>query len=239
MLTESTHYVFHYDENSYAEKNIDHIIQTQEACYEYICSVLHVTPDFKIHYYLCDTPEMVGKYYGDLHGDEEYEPCNGFANIPNEIYAVYNEKVQCIGFHEDAHLISYLINRPTSGFIREGLAMFFDQKWWSISNLEWVQYYLSKDMVLSITEYLRDDIFYEHDCTITYPIAGFFTEYLILTYGIEKYIKMYSYVGKIQDAFQYAYGLESDEIDIRFKKYLQLFKVDPIVMKRIEILLSE
>jgi len=33
-------------------------------------------------------------------------------DLPNEIYAVYNDKVKCIGFHEDAHIISYNIAVP-------------------------------------------------------------------------------------------------------------------------------
>ena len=133
---ETRHYIFNYNKNSKAGKDVIAIAKYQESCLKYICSVLRIYPDFKIEYYLCDTPEEVGHIYGDD------EPCNGFTDLPNKIYAVYNDEVQCIGFHEDAHVISYLINRPNSCAIREGLAMYFDRKWWGIQNLDWTGYFI-------------------------------------------------------------------------------------------------
>lgn len=124
---ESKHYVFHYMPGSQAELDIVKIAAEQEVCFQYICNVLDLEPSFKIKYYLYNTPEELGRIYGDN------EPCNGFAKMPDEIYAVYNETVKCIGFHEDAHIISYTINRPDSPAIREGLAMYFDRKWWGDS----------------------------------------------------------------------------------------------------------
>lgn len=119
----SEHYDFHYVIGSNAERDIKKIVMIQENCFEDICKFLNVYPTFKIQYFLLETPELVGEIYGD------HDPCNGVANPPNEIYAVYNKKVKCIGYHEDAHIISYLINRPYSNFIREGLAMYFDKTW--------------------------------------------------------------------------------------------------------------
>lgn len=101
---ESENYIFHYGADTKAEQDIGKIVAYQESCFQYICSVLQVKPGFKLEYFLCDSPEEVGRVYGDN------EPCNGFAAPPNKIYAVYNEDVQCIGFHEDAHLISFTIN---------------------------------------------------------------------------------------------------------------------------------
>ncbi|MDY0373276.1 MAG: hypothetical protein RBQ86_04080, partial [Candidatus Izemoplasmatales bacterium] len=102
----SEHYNFHFVKDSLAEIDINKIACIQEKCYKEISSFLNVFPTFKIDYFLLDTPELVGEIYGDN------DPCNGFANPPNEIYAVYNEKVKCIGYHEDAHIISYILNKP-------------------------------------------------------------------------------------------------------------------------------
>ena len=104
---ESRHYIFHFGEATKAERDIESIAAYQESCFQHICAVLGVTPEFKIEYYLCDSPEEVGRIYGDN------DPCNGFASPPNKVYAVYNEHIQCIGFHEDAHLISYVITALT------------------------------------------------------------------------------------------------------------------------------
>ncbi len=102
------HYVFNYNADSKAEEDISKISRLQESCFGYICNVLKTEPTFKIEYYLCETPEEVGRLYGDN------EPCNGFASSPNEIYAVYNEKTKCVGFHEDDHIISYTVRHRMS-----------------------------------------------------------------------------------------------------------------------------
>lgn len=90
---ETEHYTFHYGANTAAERDIEKIAALQESCFSHICAVLGLTPDFKIEYFLCDSPEEVGRICGDD------EPCNGFADLPSRIYAVYNETVQCVGFH--------------------------------------------------------------------------------------------------------------------------------------------
>ena len=145
---ESEHYIFHYGANTKAEQDISEIAAYQESCFRYICDVLNVTPNFKIEYFLCDSPEEVGRIYGDN------DPCNGFAAPPDKIYAVYNEQVQCIGFHEDAHIISYTVNRPDCPAIREGLAMYFDRKWWGIQNLDWTGHYLNTGRYVPVDKML-------------------------------------------------------------------------------------
>lgn len=184
---ETSNYIFYYQENSTAEKDISKIAQLQQSCFEYICNVLQVTLNFKIEYYLCETPDDVGRIYGDN------EPCNGFACSPNKIYAVYNEGTKCIGFHEDAHIVSYTINTPNVTAIREGLAMYFDKKWWGIQNLDWTGYFIKTGKYVSINDLLDDEIFYSIDCSIAYPIVGAFTEWLISSYGIDKYLQFYKY----------------------------------------------
>lgn len=185
IVKSSEHYDFHYLKGSVAEKDIEKIIKLQEKCYEEICSRLKIQPNFKIQYYLLDTPELVGEIYGDN------EPCNGFASAPDTIYAVYNKEVKCIGHHEDAHIISYTINRPNSNFIREGLAMYFDKTWWGKENIQWVKLFLEENKYISIVNLLSNTIFFQHSDEITYPIAGAFTEFLINYYGMGKYLVMY------------------------------------------------
>ena len=223
LKTETAHYVFRYNENSKAEQDIREITAYQEACFEHICSMLKVVPQFKLEYYLCDSPEEVGRFCGELCGD--YEPCNGFADSPNKIYAVYNEKIQCIGFHEDAHLISYIINRPECVAIREGLAMYFDQTWWGISNLEWTAYFLKTGKYISVALLFDDEAFYSEDCAITYPIMGAFTEWLVKILGIEKYLQFYKYVD-VKVGLQETYQMTAEELDTDFEKYVSHHELD-------------
>ena len=228
---ETDHYIFHYNAGTRAEHDILKIAAQQEACFVYICSVLQAHPDFKIEYFLCDSPEEVGHIYGDD------EPCNGFAAPPDRIYAVYNEKVQCIGFHEDAHIISYTLNRPDCPAIREGLAMYFDRKWWSIQNMDWVSCYLKTDRYISVDKLMDKEFFFGIDCTVSYPIMGAFTDYLIAAYGREAYLDLYRRQD-MRKAMKEVYGKSPEELDRDFTNYVRLFKTDPEIEKRIARLLD-
>ncbi len=222
---ESEHYLFFYEADSPAERDIEGIASCQEACFRHICAVLGVRPDFKLRYYLCGTPEEVGRIYGDN------EPCNGFAAPPDTVYAVYNDAVQCIGFHEDAHLLSYLINRPDCPAVREGLAMYFDRKWWGISNWDWTGFYLKQGRYLPVDSMLDRKAFFSEDCSVTYPIMGAFTEYLISSYGIGHYLRFY----KRKDmaaAMTEVFGKTPAELNREFSDYVKLFRMDPVVMER-------
>ena len=186
LIKRSTeHYEFYFYKESIAERDIDKIIKIQESCYNEICTFLDVKPNFKIQYYLLDAPEKVGEVYGDN------EPCNGFASPPDTIYAVYNDEVRCIGHHEDAHIISYTINRPQSNYIREGLAMYFDKVWLGKSNEVWVREFVEKGEYVSISNLLTKQGFFSYPESVTYPITGAFTKYLIESYGVELYLTLY------------------------------------------------
>lgn len=229
---ESEHYIFHYGANTKAEQDIAEVTTYQESCFRYICDVLGVIPEFKIEYFLCDSAEEVGRIYGDN------DPCNGFAAPPNKIYAVYNEQVQCIGFHEDAHIISYTVNRPDSPAVREGLAMYFDRKWWGIQNLDWTIFYLKTGRYIPVDKLLDKAFFFEQDCTITYPIMGAFTDWLIATYGAERYMWMY----KQQDmalAMMQVYKQTPAEMNKAFTDYVRLFRNDEVLERRMTDLLGQ
>lgn len=233
---ETKNYRFNYNENSKAERDILEIAKYQESCYEYICNVLKIEPNFKIEYFLCDSSEEVGRIFGDAYGD--YEPCSGFVDLPNKIYAVYSDALQCIGFHEDAHVISYLINRPNSCAIREGLAMYFDRKWWGIQNLDWTGYFIKMNQFVSIDQLLDDDVFFSYDCTITYPIMGAFTDWMISTYGIECYLKFYKQENT-KDAIKQIYNKTPKEMNQFFIDYINLFRIDEVVEQRMDALFKE
>lgn len=224
---ETENYIFHFREGSTAERDIVKIARLQEACFAYITRILKTMPDFKIEYFLCETPEDVGRVYGDD------EPCNGFTALPNKIYAVYNETVQCVGFHEDAHVISYLINRPDSRAVREGVAMYFDRKWWGIENLDWTGYFIRTGRYIPVKDLLDDEVFSSADCAVTYPIAGAFTQWLISSYGIEKYLQFYRYENPAE-ALPLVYGQTAEALGNAFADYAQLFRIDEVVEQRME-----
>lgn len=222
LTKESTNYIFHFKNNSLAEKDINKIINLQENCYDFIIRFLDIKMERKINYYLCTTPEEVGEIYGDN------EPCNGFACEPDKVYAVYNDNVKCVGFHEDAHLISYNLAIPPQTFIREGLAMFFDKVSLKIDNYAWVKLFINNKMYIDINKLIINDNFYKFSDLITYPIAGAFTEFLILLFGKEKYINFYSSLDKnnLHSKFFENFEISLDDANTRFINYISSIKID-------------
>lgn len=214
---ETKNYVFHYHAGSLAERNLKSIIEGQESCHKCICDVLNVRMDKKINYFLCSTREEVGELYGDN------DPCSGFARMPDEIYAVYNEKTKCLGYHEDVHMISYYtMARPEPNFIREGLAMHFDKTWWGIPNEAWIQVYMEKGLYVPITSLLTSDGFFSCSDTLTYPIAGAFTGYLIEVFGIECYKDYYNKPSKdYEKDFYLSFNRSMNEVEENFKEYIK------------------
>ena len=229
---ETEHYIFNYEGATSAERDIEQIAACQEVCFQHICRVLGVTPAFKIEYFLCDSPEEVGRIYGDD------EPCNGFTAPPDRIYAVYNDQVKCIGFHEDAHIISYTVNRPDCPGIREGLAMYFDRKWWGIQNFDWTVYFLKHGRYLPVDSLLDKKTFFDGNCSITYPIMGAFVDYLITTYGIAAFMAVYSQQD-IPKAMEQVYYRSPRELNRDFTAYVRLFSLDVALEERMTKLLSE
>lgn len=217
---ESKNYIFNYNEGSVAEKQLEKIINIQETCFEFICNTLEVNMPCKINYYLCDSPEQVGEIFGDN------EPCNAFACEPNNIYAVYNEEIKCIGFHEDAHVISYnTLSIPPQTFIREGLAMFFDKGYLGIPNYNWVNYFIDNNLYVNITKLVDNEEFKKVNFVITYTIAGAFTEYLLLSFGIDTYKEFYSNLNDdIEGSFQKAFKNSLEDMENNFLNYLKSLK---------------
>lgn len=190
LLYQSPHYDFHYRPESCAQRDILQIADIQEVCYREITAALNIVPDFKIHYFLLDTPEEVGEVYGDN------DPCNGFARYPDLIFAVYNDSVKCIGMHEDTHLISYIPGLSPYAFLREGLAMYMDKTWWDIPNAQWVRDFLETGTYIPFERLFENENFFEISDTISYPIAGAFTDFLIQCLGMQNYLKTIYYSDK-------------------------------------------
>lgn len=211
----SAHYDLHFFPGSLAEKEIESIAEKQEGCWAAITETLGITPPFRIQYYLLDTPEEVGRVYGDN------EPCNGFASPPDTVFAVYNGKVKCIGMHEDTHLISYVRKRPDPAFLREGLAMYMDRVWWSRPNEDWVRDFLTDGRCLSVPALLENDCFYSYSDAITYPIAGAFTRFLAEKLGMREYLEQVYYSEQpAQAAIEAALNLPPQEWDEAFSAWL-------------------
>ena len=213
--SQSEHYVYYYRPNSFAARQIEQIKQFQEESYDKITHLLGVKPAFFIRYVLCESSEEVGRVYGDN------EPCNGFADLPDTVFAVYTENVRCIGPHEDTHLIAALIGRPSSVFVREGIAMYMDEAWWGRANTLWVKEFIGSGKYISVGDLLDNEAFWNLPDEITYPIAGAFTLWLIETIGMEAYLSSIYVTGEqSRERMEAVMGAGMDELDQRFREWI-------------------
>lgn len=181
------HYTFHFKPDSFTEKHIRDVAEEQEHCFLRITTLLNIPFHDTIQYFLTDSPEENGRIIEELFG--EYVPGNGFAIGPDNVFAVYNGQIRCIGAHEDTHLISYAYCDPTCTFLSEGLAMFTDGEWWGKPNTEWVKEFLKDGRYRSVFALADDDTFWNEPCEITYPIAGAFTAFLIERLGASAFLE--------------------------------------------------
>ncbi len=227
-LYETEHYRFFFEAGSLAEKDIIQISEIQEEVYEHVASFLQVTFPSKINYHFYHTPDEVGNQYGDN------EPCNGFTRYPNDIYAVYNDKVKCIGAHEDTHIISYQINRPDCAFIREGLAMKADGVWWGVDNEMWCRYYMDTNEYLAIGLLFQNEYFFANGCEITYPIAGAFVNWMINHYSLETFIELYKKENDYVKNLEKIIGKSISEIEYSFLQYIKTQNLTKEILEKIE-----
>jgi len=223
------HYVFHYQKDSLPEKEILTISETQEKAFSKICRTLKVVYPERINYYFTDSPGAIGRVIWN-----EDLPCNGVALCGrNKIYAVYTEDIKCIGSHEDAHLISYLINFPESDFVVEGLAMSFDGLWWGVPNETWVSYYKTQYPDLSVKALFDNNTFAETGCVITYPVAGAFNKFLMDAFGMERYLAFYKFDGcEYDDAIRFVFGTSLSEIEALFWSEMKTIPFDAPALEK-------
>ena len=100
--------------------------------------------------------------------------------------------------------------------------MHFDKVWWKIPNELCVYVYLKDNKYESVERLILDNQhFYQISDTISYPIMGAFTTYLIEQYGIEKYKHLYHYSEDVNHAHKEIYGISLSELEQDFINNVQ------------------
>jgi len=237
---ETEHYVFNYIKGSLAEKDILEISCTQEKCFDKICSILKIVYPRKISYWFYSSPEVLGGYLCDgnscnglsitddvcddigtkisLDGSEE----NSFIVPPYSIHAVYEERIKCIGEHEDTHVIAAQINEPSSDFLCEGLAMFMDGKWWGEPNKYWVKQFCQENICPKPSELIdiSEDKFWSIETRISYPLAGAWVDFFINEFGIDVFWNVYSQNSEYIKIIERETGKAIEQIDAKFFEWM-------------------
>lgn len=200
--TESLHYLFHYKKDSFAHKSISIIMEEQEQRLREILSFFPVALPGKIAYWLCDTREEIAELAG-------YEPTNGLFCWDDDdaekvsLYAVYNEAMQCIGYHEETHAVTHFLNEPSSSALAEGAAVFMDGTWWGV-DIHLCTYlyclagkYISVEALICNRQENGDEYFWSVDCAISYPCMGAFVAFLLSRgeNASDTFLALYQYRG--------------------------------------------
>lgn len=213
------HYVFHFRSGSCAAREIEQIAAEQERCFRTIEETLRIPFTHQIQYFLADSPEENGRILEELFG--MYAPGNGFAVGPNNVFAVCNDQIKCIGAHEDTHLISYAFCDPACEFLSEGLAMLMDGQWWGEPNAEWVKRFWQDGRYCSVLALADDETFEHTPCEITYPIAGAFTAFLTERLGVPAYLEqIYKPKQPLKEKLEHAFGMPPEAVERAFSDWI-------------------
>jgi len=177
----SSHYQFHYFTVSLAEREIEHIIKTQENALQKILNFLELeAPSEKIAYYFYPSIEIKEELMGSKWFAEAIY--NDFA-----VHALYTEEHRVIGPHEDTHLVSLPLGLSI-GFLQEGLAEYLvGHDWYGNTFSQTVhevlddnQFTISPDLLTTHQAWTDTNDTYARQY---YALSALFADYMIATYG--------------------------------------------------------
>ncbi len=186
---ESELYIFHVEENSLADKEIEAIKSRQESAYAKIIEKLKLTPpDNKINYYFYPSQEKKAELMGDgWYGQSIY---NEFA-----IHAIYNEKDKVIGEHEDTHLLSLELGLPISLF-QEGLAEFMvGRSMFGKSHKAVIESGVERGLAVNLKNLMSQQGWLDtpdDEAEFYYSVAGAFVAHLYSSLKLDIFKKLYS-----------------------------------------------
>ncbi|KPJ55613.1 hypothetical protein AMJ49_06745 [Parcubacteria bacterium DG_74_2] len=231
LIKKSPNYLFYYFKNSLAEKNIKEIIKIKEKHYSKILSFLKIKNCRKIQYYFYPTIKEKKKLMGDNNfGNaiwEELELKNSRAKTKRfEIHVAYNNKCKFIGEHEDTHLLSLSWGLSIYLF-QEGLAQFMEENLFG-KDIDNLSKKLLKQNKLYSTKWLCNNKNWDRlRPEIIYSQSGSFVRYLINTYGLKKFKKLYKKTARQKTPkenikiIEIIYSQSIKKIEKNWRKYLK------------------
>ena len=181
---ESNHFIYKYLPGSEAEKDIDLIIKHREFAYKNISEFLGVNIEKKINLYF--VPDIKTANELEMMIDAAVPHLN-FATLLYNSYPLCREKVR-FG-HEIVHLLAYYWDKKIYHLeiLEEGLAVYLDQSG-SNKHLDFCNYMQARLGNISTDLSLNVEI---KSKSTNYIKAGSFVKYLIETYGVSKFKKLY------------------------------------------------
>lgn len=224
LQKEMEHYIFHYFSNSIAEKEIDAVVNRQEAGFNKIISFLKIeSPSKKINYYLYPSPEIKKELIGDdWYAQSIYHDFS--------VHIIYTDKIKPIGEHEDTHLLS-LSWGLSVGLFQEGFAEYLTgHSWYGGSHEESLRDIIGKNILPKISSILSQEewmnlpgkyILYH------YCLAGSFVKFIISNFGREKFEELYKKTNRKNSSeqnkkiFQNVYDITVEKAEVMWEASLK------------------
>jgi tetratricopeptide (TPR) repeat protein len=207
-VIESEHFIFHF-QHSTKVKDMKLYVQEREEAFQRINQFFKSNLPQKINFYV---------YNSDADIKKATSIAAGFAKP--ELCLIHSRYFQSIG-HEMTHILTYYYDQPTkeTGFINEGIAVYFDQT--NQDKMELAKTILKQKGIkhLSIVELWNNGNFLIDDDS--YPLAGAFVKYLIDCEGEEKFRSIIA-----DQSYQNAKAVYGDRLDRLIKNFEEALLID-------------
>lgn len=230
----SKYFIFHTNNlallNDYSINKLDTFVESMLDFLQCSENEKQILQDAKIHYFLCQNDSEIKNLTGYT--------ARGLYYIPNDyIISTFN-----CHYHELCHLlINYKLKSLklfTQPLFQEGFAVAFGGRGGKESNVILnMGLFLEKSNFVNYKMLLSKKEFSQLDASMTYPVAGLYTKFLIKSIGLKKYLDLYQ-------KFSYSY-YEEDLIPIspddlpsslEWDKYLnEQTDLNPIKISNIDV----
>ena len=219
-MTRSEHFIFYYRAGSFAERNMDSIIDIEEYAYEHILNSLQLQYNGIISIYIYDSPEDAG-----------WDRVKAIAYPRVEtVEAIYSPVGKSIGIegaacHEITHVITWnTLGEPGTQFLSEGVAVAMDGEWHSqldtITDLHlWVKKFIEEGTLPELDDLIES--WGSVPGSISYPASGSFVLYLLDMYGAERFKQLFyrATSANFHDEFQKIYNISLPVAEQMWKDY--------------------
>jgi hypothetical protein len=208
-------FIVYYSPNSISKQNINNWITKKKKAFTNNCKFLKIDCNFgKITYILFNNSFEASKY--DIKLSKA---------IPG-LKLIYEDLKSSIG-HELTHVLLYQsVNglEINSFLIREGIAQLLnntDEKNYNNRYSKEVIKNLNIESEIFLKEKFRSNRYSKYFGLYSYKISASFVEYLIITYGIDKFIDLYKQNSLDEnECFKKIYNLDLNTLFDNWKKYI-------------------
>ncbi|HVO75571.1 MAG TPA: hypothetical protein VMT35_16190 [Ignavibacteriaceae bacterium] len=209
--------------NDYSAKALENYISTMAGLLQLDVGQKKILEEKKIIYILCRDEDEIKKLTG-------FATRGIYILAYDEIITTYN-----CHFHELAHLlINFKLKTlplHTLPFFQEGFAVAAGGRGGLSRNVLFdAGYFLQKSGIIRFNSILTKDDFLSEDASMTYPVAGLYSLFLLNQYGIESYLKLYR---KYSGTENFTTGIEVNSLMLppadKFEKFTDSLKSSGLI----------